>query len=73
VTAVEVGTRIDLDNLPALSLGCTVFAGGGGGDPRIGELMAMEAIHRLGPVEVLPRGGSSARRTRAGSAGRSPR
>jgi len=54
VTAVEVGTRIDLDNLPALSLGCTVFAGGGGGDPRIGELMAMEAIHRLGPVEVLP-------------------
>ena len=36
--------KIDLANLPALSLGCTVFAGGGGGDPRIGELMAAEAI-----------------------------
>lgn len=47
-------TRIDLDNLPALSLGCTVFAGGGGGDPRIGELMAMVAIRALGPVDVRP-------------------
>lgn len=46
--------RIDLDNLPALSLGCTVFAGGGGGDPRIGELMATEAIRDLGPVEIKP-------------------
>lgn len=47
-------TQIDQGNLPALSLGCTVFAGGGGGDPRIGELMAMEAIRGLGPVEVRP-------------------
>jgi DUF917 family protein len=47
-------TRIDLGNLPAFSLGCTVFAGGGGGDPRIGELMAMEAIRELGPVTVQP-------------------
>ena len=46
--------QIDLDNLPALSVGCTVFAGGGGGDPRIGELMAMEAIRELGPVPVRP-------------------
>ncbi|MCW2718704.1 DUF917 domain-containing protein [Pseudonocardia sp.] len=45
---------IDLDNLPALSLGATVFAGGGGGDPRIGELMALKAIRELGPVEVKP-------------------
>jgi uncharacterized protein len=50
----HAGMRIDLDNLPALSLGCTVFAGGGGGDPRIGELMAMEAIRELGPVEIRP-------------------
>lgn len=55
-SAVEPADRptmqIDLDNLPALSLGCTVFAGGGGGDPRIGELMATEAVRQLGPVEV---------------------
>lgn len=47
-------THIGLDDLPALSVGCTVFAGGGGGDPRIGELMAMVAIRELGPVEVRP-------------------
>ncbi|GEL16567.1 DUF917 domain-containing protein [Pseudonocardia asaccharolytica] len=44
--------HIDLGNLPALALGCTVFAGGGGGDPRIGEQMAMEAIREFGPVEI---------------------
>ncbi|MGE3253717.1 DUF917 domain-containing protein [Pseudonocardia sp.] len=53
-TSSEAAARIDLDNLPALALGCTVFAGGGGGDPRIGELMAMEAIRELGPVRLLP-------------------
>jgi uncharacterized protein len=46
--------EIDLDSLPSLSIGCTVFAGGGGGDPRIGELMAHEAIRGLGPVPVRP-------------------
>ncbi|MCE0762459.1 DUF917 domain-containing protein [Pseudonocardia kujensis] len=46
--------QIDLGNLAALALGCTVSAGGGGGDPRIGELMAAEAIERCGPVEVRP-------------------
>ena len=45
--------QIDLDNLASLSLGCTVFAGGGGGDPRIGELSAREAIRRVGPVPVV--------------------
>lgn len=44
--------RIDAANLSALSVGCTVFAGGGGGDPRIGELMARHAIGQLGPVAV---------------------
>lgn len=45
--------QITLNNLPLLSLGCTVLAGGGGGDPRIGELMAYEAIRNHGPVELL--------------------
>lgn len=47
-------TTLDLENLPAFSLGCTVFAGGGGGDPRIGEMMAYTAIQQLGPVEIKP-------------------
>lgn len=53
MTALDaVCTHIDLTSLPALSLGCTVLAGGGGGDPRIGELMAMKAITEVGPVPV---------------------
>lgn len=46
--------RIDLTNLADMALGCTVMAGGGGGDPRIGQLMAEEAIGKVGAVEVLP-------------------
>lgn len=46
--------QITLDNLSSVSLGCTVLAGGGGGDPRIGEYMAREAIRNLGPVDVRP-------------------
>lgn len=49
----KVDMRITLENLPALAVGCTVLGGGGGGDPRIGEMMANEAIRRLGPVELL--------------------
>ena len=45
--------RITVENLRAIALGCTVMAGGGGGDPRIGHLMAEEAIRVLGPVDVL--------------------
>ena len=48
-----LGMRIDLSSLADLSLGCTVLAGGGGGDPRIGRLMAEQAISELGAVEVL--------------------
>ena len=44
--------QITLESLPALALGCTVLGGGGGGDPRIGQLMAEEAIRVLGPVDV---------------------
>ena len=44
--------QITLESLRAISLGCTIMAGGGGGDPRIGHLMADEAIRALGPVDV---------------------
>jgi DUF917 family protein len=46
-------TQIDLENLADLAVGCTVFAGGGGGDPRIGQMMAEQAIGKVGPVQVL--------------------
>lgn len=52
LTVESVHTQITLDNLPALALGCTVLGGGGGGDPRIGELMAEEAVRHLGPVDL---------------------
>ncbi|MDQ4117763.1 MAG: DUF917 domain-containing protein [Actinomycetota bacterium] len=50
--AAAESADIDLDTLPSLALGCTVLAGGGGGDPRIGELMATQAISEVGPVPV---------------------
>jgi len=45
--------QITVENLRAIALGCTVMAGGGGGDPRIGHLMAEEAIRIRGPVDVF--------------------
>lgn len=44
---------LDLDDLPVLAAGCAVLGGGGGGDPRVGLLMAHTAIERHGAVEVL--------------------
>jgi DUF917 family protein len=45
--------QIDLDNLRALAIGTAILGGGGGGDPRVGLLMAQEAIRRHGPVRLL--------------------
>lgn len=45
--------QLDSGNLGDLAAGCAVFGGGGGGDPRIGLLMAEEAIRQHGPVELL--------------------
>ncbi|MFT4010997.1 MAG: DUF917 domain-containing protein [Nocardioidaceae bacterium] len=36
-----------------LAIGCTVLAGGGGGDPRVGQLMAINAVRENGPVRVV--------------------
>ena len=44
--------RITLESLRAVAIGCTILGGGGGGDPRIGQMMAEEAIQVLGPVDV---------------------
>lgn len=46
---------MDLDptNLPALARGCAVLGAGGGGDPGIGLLMALQAIEEHGPVPLV--------------------
>ena len=36
-----------------LSVGCTVLAGGGGGDPRVGLMMGLHAIRQNGPVRMI--------------------
>jgi hypothetical protein len=45
--------KLDEQDLVDLSVGCTVLAGGGGGDPRIGLLMALNAVRRTGPVPLI--------------------
>lgn len=46
-------TALDETAVTDLAIGCTVLAGGGGGDPRIGLLMAVNAIRQNGPVPLL--------------------
>jgi DUF917 family protein len=50
VTPVEV---IDEETVADLALGATLLGTGGGGDPRVGALMAQAAIREHGPVRVL--------------------
>lgn len=48
-TIIEIGEQ-DVEDL---AIGCTVLAGGGGGDPRVGLLMAIHAIRSHGPVRLI--------------------
>ncbi|KAF1299534.1 hypothetical protein BAU15_02510 [Enterococcus sp. JM4C] len=43
-------TEEDLENI---SIGATLLGTGGGGDPFVGRLMALQAIQKYGPVKVL--------------------
>jgi DUF917 family protein len=45
--------RLDAKNLQALARGCGVLAAGAGGDPEVGLLMALVAVHAHGPVPVI--------------------
>lgn len=47
---------IDKEELISLSIGCTILAGGGGGDPRVGLMMGLNAISKNGPVKVIELG-----------------
>ncbi len=46
-------TKITLDNLEAIALGATVLGTGGGGDPKLGYLMAKQAIMEHGDIDVI--------------------
>ncbi len=45
---------LDHDALEEIALGATVLGTGGGGDPKLGKLMAQQAVTRHGPVQLLP-------------------
>lgn len=46
--------RLDAAKVEDLAIGSALLGTGGGGDPHIGALMALEAIERHGPVTVIP-------------------
>ena len=48
-----MGNVLDSGNLPALARGCAILGAGGGGDPHIALLMALQAIEELGPVRLV--------------------
>ena len=49
----ESGRKLGPAELADLAVGCTVMAGGGGGDPRVGLLMALHAVAETGPVQLV--------------------
>src|SRR5580704_11695126 len=44
---------LDPDSLRALARGCAILGAGGGGDPRIGLLAALQATEDFGPVQLV--------------------
>ncbi|MBL77505.1 MAG: hypothetical protein CL459_00825 [Acidimicrobiaceae bacterium] len=49
----EAPIELGPSELRDLATGCTVLAGGGGGDPRVGLLMALHAVATTGPVPLV--------------------
>jgi hypothetical protein len=45
--------HLDASNLPLLAGGCAVLGAGGGGDPGLGLVMALQAVREHGAVPVL--------------------
>src|ERR1700749_4876532 len=45
--------RLDPDSLRALARGCAVLGAGGGGDPYLGLLQALQAAEDFGPVPLM--------------------
>ncbi|GCF92594.1 hypothetical protein NRIC_04850 [Enterococcus florum] len=44
---------ITVDDLDNIAIGATLLGTGGGGDPFVGKLMALQALQKYGPVKVL--------------------
>jgi uncharacterized protein len=44
---------LDSDSLRALARGCAVLGAGGGGDPYLGLLQALQAVEEFGPVPLV--------------------
>lgn len=49
---IERVTQLDETNLEALARGCAILGTGGGGDPHVGLLMALQAVEEHGPIRV---------------------
>src|SRR5262249_34443596 len=45
--------QLDEPALRSLARGCAVLGTGGGGDPRIGLLLALQALEEVGPTELV--------------------
>lgn len=45
--------RIGVKEIEDMALGATVLGAGGGGDPYVGKLMAIEAVKRYGDIELI--------------------
>jgi DUF917 family protein len=45
--------RLDAQNLGSLARGCALLGAGGGGDPELGLIMALNAVEQHGPVAVV--------------------
>lgn len=45
--------KIDLQAVEDIAVGAALLGTGGGGDPYVGKLMAIQSIQRNGPVELI--------------------
>ena len=45
--------KLDAQAIEDIALGATILGTGGGGDPYIGKLMALQAIEEYGPVSLI--------------------
>ena len=45
--------KLDAQSIEDIALGATILGTGGGGDPYIGKLMALQAIDEYGPVSLI--------------------
>ena len=43
---------LDVQNIQDLAMGAAVLGTGGGGDPYIGMLMAVQAVREYGPIQL---------------------